>query len=416
MTPLDGHRVVDITQSAAGPYCTMILGDLGAEVIKIEKPTGGDDARDWKPPYWGEYGCTFLALNRNKRSLAVDLKTPEGKRILWQLIETADVLVHNLRAGALDKLGFGYDAVRAANPRLIYCSMTAFGGSGPLSSRPGYDPLMQAYAGLMSITGERSAPGEPPRPPIRVGTSINDMGMGMWGAIGILGALMNRSKTGHGQLVETSLLETAVSWIPYQLQAYMASGILPDRNGSGTSMNAPYEAFPASDGYVMIAAGNNPLWEKLCHAIGRPELITDRRYVDNPARVRNRAELAEDLTATLRTNTAAHWVSVLSDAGVPSSPIRTLDEVLADPQVAHLRMVRPADHPEIEGYKDVALPLQWDGQRVATRRTPPALGSDTVAVLREIGLDDGDIARLIREHIVGAAPESEAVAASPSST
>jgi crotonobetainyl-CoA:carnitine CoA-transferase CaiB-like acyl-CoA transferase len=413
--PLDGQRVIDITQSAAGPYCTMILGDLGAEVIKVEKPAGGDDARDWAPPYWGEYGCTFLALNRNKRSLAVDLKTPAGKEILWKLIEPADVLVHNLRAGALDKLGFGYDAVHAANPRLIYCSMTAFGGSGPLSSRPGYDPLMQAYAGLMSITGERTVEGQPPRPPIRVGTSINDMGMGMWGAIGILSALMNRGHSGQGQLVETSLLETAISWIPYQLQAYMASGTLPQRHGSGTSMNAPYEALPAADGYIMIAAGNNPLWEKLCHAIGRPELIADPRYVDNPARVRNRAELAQDLTASLKTQTAEHWVAVLQEAGVPSSPIRTLDEVVADPQVEHLRMVRPADNPEIKGYKDIALPLQWDGDRIVTRRTPPPLGSDTVALLRELGRSEDEITHLIHEQIVGAAAQTETVAASPSS-
>lgn len=394
----------------------MILGDLGAEVIKVEKPVGGDDARDWAPPYWGEYGCTFLALNRNKRSLAVDLKTPAGKQVLWSLVESADVLVHNLRAGALDKLGFGYDAVHAANPRLVYCSMTAFGGSGPLSDRPGYDPLMQAFAGLMSITGERTVDGQPPRPPIRVGTSINDMGMGMWGAIGILSALMNRSHTGHGQLVETSLLETAISWIPYQLQAYMASGTLPQRHGSGTSMNAPYEALPASDGYIMIAAGNNPLWQKLCHAIGRPELIADPRYLDNPARVRNRADLAEDLTATLRTRTAGHWVAVLQEAGVPSSPIRTLDEVVADPQVEHLRMVRAADNPDIKDYKDIALPLQWDGERIATRRTPPPLGSDTVAVLRELGRSDDEIARLIDHGIVGAAAQTDTVAASPSST
>lgn len=414
--PLDGHRVIDITQSAAGPYCTMILGDLGADVIKVEKPTGGDDARDWAPPYWGDYGCTFLALNRNKRSFAVDLKTPAGKEILWRLLESADVLVHNLRAGALDKLGFGYDVVHAAYPRLIYCSMTAFGGSGPLASRPGYDPLMQAYAGLMSITGERTTEGQPPRPPIRVGTSINDMGMGMWGAIGILSALMNRAQTGNGQLVETSLLETAISWIPYQLQAYMASGTLPQRHGSGTSMNAPYEALPTSDGYLMIAAGNNPLWEKLCHAIGRPGLIADPRYLDNPARVRNRAQLAEDLTEALRTQTTEQWVTVLQEAGVPSSPIRTLDEVVADPQVEHLRMVRPADNPEIEGYREVALPLQWDGERIATRRTPPPLGSDTVAVLRELGRSDDEIARLIEQRIVGATATAETVSASPSST
>lgn len=404
-SPLAGIRVVDITQSAAGPYCTMILGDLGADIVKVEKPTGGDDARAWAPPYWGDHGCTFLALNRNKRSLAVDLKTDAGRAILWELIEGADVLAHNLRSGALDKLGFSYDAVHAVNPRLVYCSMTAFGGSGPLSARPGYDPLVQAYAGMMSITGERPAQGEPERPPIRVGTSINDMGMGMWGVIGILSALMNRERTGEGQLVESSLLETAVSWIPYQLMAYLGSGQLPQKQGSGTSMNAPYEAFQTSDGYLLIAAGNNPLWEKLCRAIGRPELIEDPRYLDNPDRVRNRHELAADLTETLSTAPTSHWASVIQDAGVPCSPIRTLDEVVADPQIEHLRMLRAADHPDIQGYRDVALPLQWNGSRAETRRTPPALGEDTKAILQGLGHTPEEIAALLKTQVVTAPPE-----------
>jgi crotonobetainyl-CoA:carnitine CoA-transferase CaiB-like acyl-CoA transferase len=398
--PLDGIKVVDITQSAAGPYCTMILGDLGADVIKVERPDGGDDARAWAPPYWGEYGCTFLALNRNKRSLAVDLKTDAGKAILWELLDGADVLVHNLRSGALDKLGFGFAAVHERNPALVYCSMTAFGGSGPLASRPGYDPLMQAYGGLMSITGERSAPGEPPRPPIRVGTSINDMGMGMWGAIGVMSALTNRMRSGVGQLVETSLLETAVSWIPYQIMAYLGSGELPRRHGSGTSMNAPYEAFPTADGHLLVAAGNNSLWRKLCTAIGRPDLLTDPRYTDNPDRVRNREDLAADLTETLRTGSATHWAGVLQDAGVPCSPIRTLDEVVADPQVEHLGLLRYVDHPRIDQYREITLPLQVDGLRAETRRVPPDLGSDTREILEALGRSAEEVAKLLEEEVV----------------
>ncbi|TDE11812.1 CaiB/BaiF CoA transferase family protein [Jiangella asiatica] len=403
--PLSGLRVVDVTQSAAGPFCTMILADLGADVIKVEKPVGGDDARSWSPPAWGDYGCTFLALNRNKRSIALDLRSPAGKEIFTELIGTADVLAHNLRSGALDALGFGWEAARRINPRLIYLSMTAFGDTGPLARLPGYDPLIQAFAGLMSLTGERPEPGAPPRPPIRVGTSINDMGTGLWGAIAVLSALMNRERTGEGQLVQTSLLETAVAWIPYQIMAYLGTGQVPGPHGSGTSMNAPYEAFPTSDGYVMVAAGNDVLWSKMCHAIGRTDLLDDPRFEGNPNRVRNRFALVEALSETFRTAPPAHWVSLLQEAGVPCAPIRTVDEVVVDPQVEHLRMLRAVEHQEIDGYQDVALPIQWDGQRAPTRSVPPTFGGHTREILRALGHPEERIAALLADGVVAETKE-----------
>ncbi|MGH3386587.1 MAG: CaiB/BaiF CoA transferase family protein [Nocardioidaceae bacterium] len=397
---LEGQRVVDITQSAAGPFCTMILGDLGADVVKVEKPEGGDDARSWAPPYWGPHGCTFLAMNRNKRSLAVDLKTAAGQAVVRDLLADADILVQNLRADSLDKLGFGYDAVRALNPRIVYCSMSAFGGRGPMSGQPGYDPLMQAYGGLMSITGEPATEGRPSPPPVRVGTSINDMGMGMWGAIGIMAALMERERTGLGQHVETSLLETAVGWIPYQIMAFLGSGTVPVRHGSGTSMNAPYEAFPTTDGHVMVAAGNNSLWTKLCHAVELPELLDDPRFTDNPDRVTHRAELAGLLSQRFRTETAEHWVALLTTAGVPSSPIRTIDQVVQDPQVDVLRLLRPVEHPDIDAYRDIGLPIQWDGVRAQTRQVPPALGADSREILAALGRTSEEIQQLVADNVI----------------
>lgn len=400
--PLAGVRVVDVTQSAAGPYCTMILGDLGADVVKVEKPHGGDDARGWAPPYWGTEGCTFLALNRNKRSLPVDLACDAGKSVFTALVRGADVLVQNLRAGALDRLGFGYAAVTDQNPRLVYCSITAYGGMGPKGDRPGYDPLMQAYGGLMSLTGEAAPLGGPARPPVRVGTSINDMGTGLWAVVAILTALMERERTGRGQLVETSLLETAVSWIPYQIMAYLGSATVPRPQGSGTAMNAPYEAFPTADGHLMVAAGNDALWEKLCTAIGAVDLLADPRFRGNPARVRHRQELAALLARTFRTQRTAHWERVLDDAGVPSSPIRTVDQVVHDEQVEELELVRPVDHPRIDGYREVALPVRWNGVRTATRRVPPALGADTREVLTSLGRTSAEIDALIAAGVVAA--------------
>jgi crotonobetainyl-CoA:carnitine CoA-transferase CaiB-like acyl-CoA transferase len=392
--PLDGVTVLDVTQSVAGPYCTMLLGDLGADVIKVERPEIGDDTRSWGPPYWNEESTTFLSLNRNKRSIALDMKHEEGERIMWDLVRRADVLVQNLRTGTFERLGFGYEAVRVENPRIIYCSMTAYGNAGPMRGFPGYDPLMQAFGGLMSVTGE------PDGAPVRVGTSIMDMGMGMWGVIGTLGALHNREHTGEGQLVEMSLYETALSWVPYQIMSYLGTGEVPKRHGSGTAMLAPYEAYPTRNGHILIAAGNNSLWDKLCRVLGLEGLPGDPRFRDNPDRVRNREALFEILVERMRQDTTEAWMERLWDAGVPCSPIRTMDQVVTDPQTEAVDILRRASHPRIEGYAEVGIPVSWDGTRPETRRVPPELGADTRQILREIGKSPEEIDDLLVEGAV----------------
>lgn len=393
--PLSGINVLDLTQNVAGPYCTMLLGDLGAEVIKVERPKVGDDARLWGPPYWGEQSTTFMALNRNKKSVALDLKHDEGQELLWDLVKRSDVLVQSLRSKSLQRMGFGYNMVRRRNPRLIYCSMTAYGNTGPMRDLPGYDPLMQAFAGLMSVTGE------PDGAPVRVGTSIMDMGMGMWGVIGILGALRDRERTGEGQLVETSLYETAIAWIPYQIISYLGTGEVPRRHGSGTAMLAPYEAYPTRDGRILVAAGNNSIWGDLCRALGAEELLDDPRFEDNPGRVENREALYENLAARFGADTTEAWVEKLREAGVPCSPIRAVDQVVADPQTEAVGILRPVAHPTIPGYADVGMPLTWNGARPETRRLPPGLGSDTREILREIGRSEEEVDRLVKEGVVG---------------
>jgi crotonobetainyl-CoA:carnitine CoA-transferase CaiB-like acyl-CoA transferase len=393
--PLSGINVLDLTQNVAGPYCTMLLGDLGAEVIKVERPKVGDDSRRWAPPYWAEQSTTFMALNRNKKSVALDLKHDEGQELLWDLVKRSDVLVQSLRSKSLQRMGFGYNMVRRRNPRLVYCSMTAYGNTGPMRDLPGYDPLMQAFAGLMSVTGE------PDGAPVRVGTSIMDMGMGMWGVIGILGALRDRERTGEGQLVETSLYETAIAWIPYQIMSYLGTGEVPRRHGSGTAMLAPYEAYPTRDGRILVAAGNNSIWGELCRALGAEELLEDPRFEDNPSRVENREALYENLAARFGADTTEAWVEKLREAGVPCSPIRAVDQVVADPQTEAVGILRSVAHPTIPDYTDVGMPLTWNGARPETRRVPPSLGSDTREILREIGRSEEEVDRLVTEGVVG---------------
>jgi crotonobetainyl-CoA:carnitine CoA-transferase CaiB-like acyl-CoA transferase len=392
--PLAGLLVADLTQNVAGPYCTQILGDLGAEIVKVERLGRGDDARAWGPPFWGQESATFMSVNRNKRSLAVDLKAVEGRAVVERLLGRADVFVQSLRAGAAEELGLGYARVAALHPRLVYCSVTAFGTEGPLKDRPGYDPLMQAYGGIMSINGH------PDQPPARVPVSVVDMGTGMWAVMGILAALRERDRTGRGSEVTTALFDTALAWSVFQMSHYFATGEVPRPQGSGTAMIVPYEAFPVVDGWVMIAAGSDALFVKATAALEVPELARDPRFVDNPRRVEHRVALQEALARITRLLTAEDLLGRLQRAGVPSARVSTMDQVATEPQTEASGMLPTVKHPRLPDYRAVALPIKWDGERPAASRVPPLLGEHSAEVLAELGYDDAAIRRLVERHVI----------------
>ena len=392
--PLEGVLVVDLTQNVAGPFCTQILGDMGAEVVKVERPGRGDDARAWAPPWWGSESATFMAFNRNKRSLALDLKREGGLEVLRRLVARADVFVQSLHAGAIAQLGLDFPRATALNSRLVYCSITAFGTRGPLAHLPGYDPLMQAYAGLMSVNGH------PGQEPARVGTSIVDMGTGMWGALGIMAGLRQRDATGRAVEVTTALFETALMWVSYHAMGYLGSGEVPQPQGSGTAMIAPYQAFPTADGYVMIGAASDALYGRLTEALGAPELARDPRFADNPSRVTRRAELVETLSARTRAHKTTDLLERLRAAGVPAAPIQSMDQVLQAPQTEASGMLVAAAHPRLPDYRSIGLPVQWDGRRPDVRRVPPRLGEHTADVLTTLGYTLDDVRTLQAQGLV----------------
>jgi glutaryl-CoA transferase len=392
---LRGIRVLDLTRNIAGPYCAMILGDLGAEVIKVERPGTGDDTREWRPPAWNGISTTFLAFNRNKKSIAVDLDRDEGRDVILKMAGRSDVLLESFRRGSLERRGLDYKSVSAENPRLVYCTITGFGTVGPHKDRPGYDPVLQAYSGIMSLTGE------PGGRPLRTGPSIVDNGTGMWAALGVVCALLARERTGRGAHVETSLLETGVTWIGYHLLGYLATGRVPPPVGTTATMIAPYEGFATRDGYLQLAAGNQRIWARLCEVLALPDLPADPRFRTNPDRVAHRDELHEILEARFRTESAAHWEEVLLAQGVPCSRVRTLADVATDPQVAALDLLKPVSHPEIPNLAMVDLPLAIDGQRAAAQVGPPAVGQHTDEVLGALGYSPTDIAALRDTGAVG---------------
>ncbi len=370
---LAGLVVIEIGHSIAAPYAGMILGELGAEVIKVENPKGGDACRGWGPPFLEGAATCFHAVNRAKAGVTIDL-TDEGDaaRLRALIIERADVVIHNLKLGALDRYGLGAAALVALKPALVCCNLGAFGATGPLRERPGYDPMMQAYSGLMSLLGEDG------RPPVRVSVSIVDMAAGMWSVIGILAALRERVHTGRGGIVDTSLYETALAWMAIPLAGYLADGEVPARHGSGVDMIVPYQAFAASDGDMMVAAGNDNLFRRLAAALGRPELAEDPRFRTNKDRVGHRAELVALLAEIFRTKPVAHWAGLFEGAGIPHGPLHTLDQVVTDAQTRALGMIQRLPGSEL-GL--VGLPLSFDGIRPAFAKAAPALGENNDATL-----------------------------------
>jgi crotonobetainyl-CoA:carnitine CoA-transferase CaiB-like acyl-CoA transferase len=371
--PLSGLVVIEIGHSIAAPYAGRILGELGAEVVKVENPNGGDACRGWGPPFLEDAATCFHAVNRAKRGVTIDLADFEdAARLRALVVERADVVLHNLKFGALDRYGLGAAELVAAKPSLVFCNLGAFGAVGPLREKPGYDPMMQAYSGLMSLLGEDG------RPPVRVPASIIDMGAGMWSVIGILAALQERGRTGKGGIVDTSLYETGLAWMSIYLAGFLANREIPARHGSGVDMIVPYQAFAAADGYMMVAAGNDNLFRRLCGVLDRPGLAEDPRFRGNKDRVVHRAELIPLLADIFTTKPVAHWAQLLEQAGIPNGPLNTLDQVVADAQTAALGMIQQKPDSALAL---VGLPLSFDGIRPAFAKAAPALGEDNEAEL-----------------------------------
>jgi crotonobetainyl-CoA:carnitine CoA-transferase CaiB-like acyl-CoA transferase len=389
--PLAGIRVVDLTSSLAGPTCTQILAALGADVVKVEHPGRGDEARAWGPEFFEGGSVMFFAANASKRSLALDVKTPEGRDVLLRLVDGADVFVQSMRAGAARRHGLDSETLLARNERLVTCSIGAFGPNGPLAGQPGYDPLMQAFAGIISITGERERPG------VRVGASLIDIGTGVWAALGILAALYERTSTGRGRDVGVALFDTALSLVGYQLAAALRSGVSPARFGTAFPLIVPYEVFTTADGELMIAAANDGLFRRFCELIDRPGLAVDPRFETNPDRLAHRDELLVPLRERLAEETSAYWLDTLE--GVPVAPVQDLVEVGAHPQTRANGMLQT-----VGGVDAVASPLQVDGERLEHRLPPPRLGQHSGELLRELGYADADVEALVRDGVVGSRP------------
>ena len=392
--PLSGKRVLDVTTSIAGPFCAEILAALGADVVKVERPDAGDDGRAWGPPFWNGEGAMFLSVNAGKRSLALSLRDERGREALLRLAERSDVFLQGIRPRLAEELGLGAAVVRERSPRLVYCSIGAYGRVGPLSSEPGYDALMQAAGGLISMTGE------PGRPGVRVGSSLIDMGTGMWAALGIVAALLEREHTGVGAEVDTSLYETALAYIGYHLVGFLADGTVPKGEGTVFPMVAPYQVFPTKDGELMIAGGNDRLFAALCTALQLPELAVDPRFRANPDRVKNREQLVAVLSDRLLERNTVEWHELLSAAGVPAAPVANVADVVSSEQTRALGILQPVEHPSIPDLRLTALPLSFDGARAEHRLPPPLLGEHSEEVLREVGYSTEEIVELAADGVI----------------
>ena len=387
--PLAGVKVLDLTQIMAGPMCTLLLADLGADVIKIERPGRGDDTRRMGSRLAGDFAAGFLALNRNKRSLALDLRSADGKAVFRRLAATADIVAENFRPGVMERLELGYPALAAINPRLIYASISGFGASGPYRNRGGFDLVAQGMSGLMSVTGF------PGGPPAKVGVPITDIGAGSFTAFGILAAYIHAQRTGQGQQVDASLLEAGIAYTVWESSEYFATGAIPGPLGSAHRVNAPYQALRTSDGYINIGAASQPTWEQFCRAIGQDALIDDPRYQAPNDRKAREAELAELLEGILSQHTTDYWLERLAAAGVVAGPIYDMAQVYADPQAQARDMLVTLDDADLGQLPNIGVPVKLSATPGSVRRRAPALGEHTRQVLREHGYTDDEIAALL---------------------
>ena len=392
---LDGLKVIDCTQILAGPFCTMMLGDMGAEIIKVEKPNGGDDIRRFGPPFIDGESAAFLMINRNKKSIALNMKDPKGLKILTDLIKTADVFIQNFRPGSLEKMGLGFDdVISKINPKIIYCSISGFGTTGPYKDRPGFDLIAQGMSGLMSLTGT------PNGDPVKIGVPICDLTAGSYAAMGILAAYIKRLKTNKGQFVETSLLESGLSYTIWESGIYFATQEISAQSGTAHRLSAPYQAFKTNDGYINIGAANQANWEKLCHAINKPEFITTEEYLDNSSRMENINQLVTLLNKEFELKTTSEWVEILISAGVPCGPILNMHEVLNHEQIKDRETVIDLNHTKLGKIQNLSFPIKFSDNPQSLKLPPPLLGEHNNVILKELGYSDKEINKLRSESVI----------------
>jgi formyl-CoA transferase len=393
--PLDGVRVLDLTRVVAGPYCSMFLGDLGADVVKVEQPGVGDDTRGWGPPFAGGESAYYLCINRNKQSLALDLKSQRVRDLLRELVKVADVVIENFRPGTMERLGLGEKELRAINPRLIYASLTGFGADGPMSDWPGYDLIVQAWGGLMSITGT------PDGEPVKVGVAIIDLIAGLMLGKAITAALFAREKIGVGQRIDTSLLEAEIASLINVGSNYLIGGKVPTRWGNAHPNIVPYQNFQTADGYLVIGVASEVIWKRFCQAIGRSDLTDDRRFADNSKRVEHRVSLIALLSEMFLERTNDAWFKLLSEAEVPCAPVQTIDQVFQAPQVLHRRMLMEVEHPTAGKVPMAGIPVKFSVTPASVRMPPPLLGEHNSEILKNwLGMSAGEIEELKREKII----------------
>ncbi|MZR29188.1 CaiB/BaiF CoA transferase family protein [Sneathiella litorea] len=396
--PLQGVKVLDLGRALAGPLCSLMLGDLGADIIKIEPPGLGDDSRAW-PPFQNGESTYFVSANRNKRSIVLDLGKEEGRDVFRKMVASADVVVENYRHGVMDGWGIGYEALRELNPALIYCAITGFGRSGPYATKPATDIYMQAFGGLMSVTGEVDGG------PIRTGVSICDLTTGMFASLGVTAALQARNITGTGQLVDTSLLDGQVTYLSYLLTAFGATNEVPVKSGSGHPSVVPYQAFQASDGWVSLAAFNDRIWRRAAIAMELEDLVSNPLFTTNVDRVKNRDTLIPILQERFLTKSVQEWVSIMENNDVPLAPVNTVEEVMKHPQVIHREMVQEIEHPTAGKFSVFGFPMKFSDTPCAYRYPPPALGQHSDEILGEFGYSEQEIAELSGKSVISTAKE-----------